>query len=128
MVHDALGMLGIDETDGGITEIDGFGDHVVGAEMNESPMPSEAGVNEAAENKSLVRSRGNEDKLKPEAAVEGDESAMNKLMMLAAVGDIVPVVMVDVEGNDVSMVASAVVAAGQNVGCCLLYTSDAADE
>ena len=117
MVHDALGMLGIDETDGGITEIDGFGDHVVGAEMNESPMPSEAGVNEAAENKSLVRSRGNEDKLKPEAAVEGDESAMNKLMMLAAVGDIVPVVMVDVEGNDVSMVASAVVAAGQNVGC-----------
>ena len=110
-------MLVVDEMVEGVYQAGGLGDGDVGAEMNESPMPSEAGVNEAAENKSLVRSRGNEDKLKPEAAVEGDESAMNKLMMLAAVGDIVPVVMVDVEGNDVSMVASAVVAAGQNVGC-----------
>ena len=44
MVHDALEMLVADETDGGVTEVDELGDDVVGEEMNESPMRSEADV------------------------------------------------------------------------------------
>ena len=46
MVYDALEMLVIGKTAGGVTEVDGLGDDVVGAEMNESPMPSEADIDE----------------------------------------------------------------------------------
>ena len=31
--------LVVDETAGGVTEVDRLGDDIVGAEMNESPMP-----------------------------------------------------------------------------------------
>ena len=44
MVHDALEMLVVDETDGGVTEVDELGDDVIGEEMNESSMRSEADV------------------------------------------------------------------------------------
>ena len=44
MVSDALEMLVVDEAARVVTENDGRGDDVVGAEMNELPMPSEADV------------------------------------------------------------------------------------
>ena len=46
MVSDALEMLVVDEAARVVTENDGRGDDVVGAEMNESPMPSGFDVEE----------------------------------------------------------------------------------
>ena len=65
-------MLAVDEMVEGVTEAGGLGDDAVGAEMNESPMSSEADVdelvavltverNEPVVNKSLMSSGGNDE-------------------------------------------------------------------
>ena len=75
MVHDALGMLVVDEMVEGVTEAGGLGDHTLdGAEMNLSLMRSGADVDElvvvvtlkheeAMVNKSLMPSGGNDEEL-----------------------------------------------------------------
>ena len=81
----------------GVTEAGGLGDDVVGAEMNESPMSSEADVDdlvvvvtvdreEAEVTKSLMLSGGNYEERILEVAVERDEAAMT-VSVEVAVGE-----------------------------------------
>ena len=79
-------MLLVDETVEGVTRAAGLGDDVVGVEINESPMSSEADVDELAAvvtigrveavNKFLIPSGGNEEELVLDVAVERDEAGM----------------------------------------------------
>ena len=73
-------MLIVDEMVEGVTEAGGLGDDAVGAEMNESPMSSEADVDEfvavvtverkeAVVNKSLMPTGGNHEELVLDVAV-----------------------------------------------------------
>ena len=80
-------MLVVGEMVEGVTEAGGLGDDVVGAEMNESPMCSEADVDElvavvtveleeAVVNKSLMPSAGNDEELVLDVPVERNEAVM----------------------------------------------------
>ena len=98
-VHDALDMLVV-EIVKGVTEASGLGDDVVGAEMNESPMSSEAAVDElvavvtveleeAVVNKSLMPSEGNDEEVVLATTVSVEvavgENAHSSLSMIAPV-------------------------------------------
>ena len=91
-------MLIVDEMVEGVTEAGGLGDDVVGAEMNESPMFSEADIDElvpvvtvgreeAVVNKSLMPSGGNDEELVLDIAVEERDEAATAVSVEVAVGE-----------------------------------------
>ena len=109
MVHDALGMLVVDEMVEGVTEAGGLGDHTLdGAEMNLSLMRSGADVDElvvvailergeAVVNKSMIPSRGNDEDLVLDVAVE----AAMIVSVVVAVGENASLqLVVDSTGDD----------------------------
>ena len=90
-------MLLVDETVEGVTRAAGLGDDVVGVEINESPMSSEADVDELAAvvtigrveavNKFLIPSGGNEEELVLDVAAEERDAAATTVSVEFAVGD-----------------------------------------
>ena len=90
-------MLVVDEVVEGVTQAGGLGDDVVGTEMNESPMSSEADVElvvvvsvereEAVVNMSLMPSGGNDEELVLDIAVEERDEAAMTVSVEVAVGE-----------------------------------------
>ena len=90
-------MLVVDEMVEDVTEAGGLGDDVVGAEMNESSMSSEADVcelvvvtverEEAVVNTSLMPSGGNDEELVLDVAVEERDEAAMTVAIEVAVGE-----------------------------------------